>query len=374
MRRPPERTASSVPPGVERKRRVRARWAGAARRSWPPRRLQRLPPAEVALEREPARALPLRQARIAAAARQREIRQPRPLGPAVRLPQEGRCCLLVRGETVAGLGWRCLVGSRSVGSRLAPARRQSRPVEVGRARVPLQRAAGELAAARAWQRGRGGKLELIPRSLPAQGAVAAAPRPQGAIPERREAVAEAALAGRLPAAAHPAAAEAAAPAAHQEAAAERPAPAPRKPAVAPPQEAAARHSTGRVAARPAKAARPAGRLRAGAAWARRLAAVEAVPERQAEQPDRSPAGEASRRRTAWGRPAWPAQRVSRRLALLAAARQAPASGPAAGRRGGCRSGRRPGRAPENRARRRRTTPVDPVRAAAQARSPSHRTG
>ncbi len=321
----------------------------------------RLHPAEVALQRGPARALPLRQARVAGTV------------PPRRAVAETRSAL--RGETAAALGRRCLDGSRAEGSK-APARRQSRPVEVGRARVPLQRARarGELAAARVWQRGRRAKPEVIRRRpLPAQGGAPAVPRPQGAVLERREVVAEAAPAGRLPAAAHPAAAEVAAPAAHQEDAAERPAPAPRKPAVAPPQEAAVEDSTGRVAPRPAKAARPAVRPRAGGAWAHGLAAVEAVPERQAGQPDLYPAGEASRRRTPRGRPAGPAGPVSRRLSLRAAHRT-PGPGPGARCCGACRSGRRPGRAPENRARRRRTTPVDPVRAAAQARPPSHRTG
>ncbi len=78
-------------------------------------------------------------------------------------------------------------------------------------------------------------------------------------------MAEAAPAGRLPAAAHPAAAEEAAPAAHPEDAADRPALAHREPAAAPPQEAAAGDPTARVAVRPAKAAPPAGRRRAAAA-------------------------------------------------------------------------------------------------------------
>jgi hypothetical protein len=72
---------------------------------------------------------------------------------------------------------------------------------------------------------------------------------------------------------------------HLEDAADRPAPAFRRPVVAPSREPLAGRSTGRVAVRSAKAARPAGRRRAAVAWVRRLRAVEAVPESQVGQAD-----------------------------------------------------------------------------------------
>jgi len=158
------------------------------------------------------------------------------------------------------------------------ARPLSRPVAVLTATVLHQRARapGGLAAAEAWGRGR--SAEGIRRSLAGRGAVR----------ERSEVEAAAAPAGRLPDAAHLEAGEAAEPAVHLEDATDRPAPGSRRPVVAPSRESVAERSTGRVAVRSAKAARPAGRRRAAVAWARRLRAVEAVPERQVGRADRYP--------------------------------------------------------------------------------------